>query len=317
MIILFYIVIFVASCFLLARSVGGLIKLLSLLRHVLRLSEFTVAFVLMAIATSLPELLVGISAALSQASALALGSIFGTNIVNLTLIVGLVAFAARGVKADSRFIRQNLGASLIVGLIPFLMLFDGRLSRLDSGILLLIFVVYLTLLFRRRRKSKERFEKIETKRIFRAFLLFIFALIVILVSSRLIVYSAIEIAEALDFPLLVVGLIVLALGTSLPELVFGLKAALAKHQDMNLGNILGSTVVNVTLVLGTVGLIHPLVLENRFSIWFTALFSLLIFALFFIFSFSRKRISRTEGTILIVLYFVFVAVQIIGFKGFL
>jgi len=317
MMILFYIVIFVGSCFLLARSVGSLIKLLSLLRHVLRLSEFTVAFVLMAIATSLPELLVGISAALSQASALALGSIFGTNIVNLTLIVGLVAFAARGVKADSRLIRQNLGASLIVGLIPFLMLFDGRLSRLDSGILLLIFVVYLILLFRGRRKSKERFEKIEIKRIFRTFLLFIFALIVILVSSRLIVYSAIEIAEALDFPLLVVGLVVLALGTSLPELVFGLKAALASHPDMNLGNILGSTVVNVTLVLGTVGLIHPLVLENRFSIWFTALFSFLIFALFFIFSFSRKRISRTEGTILIVLYFVFVAIQLVGFKGFL
>jgi len=312
-----YILIFLLSCLLLSRSVASLIKLLSVLRNVLHLSEFTVAFVLMAIATSLPELIVGISAAMSQAPALALGSIFGTNIVNLTLIVGVVAFVSRGIKADSRFVRQNLGASLLVGLIPFLMLFDGRLSRLDSGVLLLIFVIYLVLLFRNRRKSKEKFEKIGTKKIFRAFLLFVFALILLLIASRLIVYSATRIGEALNFPLVVIGLIVLALGTSLPELVFGLKSALAKHPDMNLGNILGSTVVNVTLILGTIGLIHPLVLENKLSIWFTALFSLFIFALFFAFSFSRKRISRTEGIILTVLYFVFVAVQLIGFKGFL
>lgn len=310
--ILVYLISFIIVCILLARSGSSLVKSLVKISAFLNLSDFSIAFILMAIGTSLPDFFVGISSALNGTPELSLGNLIGANIIKLTLIMGLIALVSHKVAVRGRYLFWNLLSSLGIALIPFLLLLDKKLSRLDGCILLLTFFVYIVVLLGKKKKLKKGLNDVGLKEFFKNSFLFLIGLGVLLAVSWLIVYLATKTAAALNLPLIFIGLIGVALGTSLPELTFGLKAQRSIHQEMGFGNILGSTVFNSSLILGVVSLIRPIVISEPATIWFTGLFTLFIFIIFFIFSRTREKISRLEGVILIVLYFVFVLIQVLG-----
>ncbi len=301
---------FLVSCSVLVVSASYLVKSLSKLAAFLRVSEFVAAFILMAFATSVPELFVGISSGLSGKGALALGTVIGSNIANLSIVIGITVLLARGIKIDSTKIKKDSLYMILIMLLPaILMAIGGVLSRIDAVILILVFGFYVWKMLSERKEFRKVLEdKIPRKEVvFNAFL-FIACIITLFFSSSYVVkYGS---ALALDFglPVIFIGLFLVALGTSLPELVFGSKAALEGHGDMNLGNLIGSVVVNSTLVLAVTALISPI--SADFLVFFvSAVFMIIVGFLFFTFVQSGDGLDWREGLSLVFLYIFFLMVE--------
>lgn len=280
----------------------------------LKWGEFIVAFILMAFVTSVPELFVGIMSAFHHKPELSFGNVIGSNIVNLTLAVGICVLIAGGLKVKAVILQRSSIYTAIIALLPIVLILDGRVSRIDGIILLLAFMFY----FHRLISQEERFTKVlansfkrDSSR-FRLFLrdlgMFLLGVVLLLLSAEGIVWSASFLAKVVGLPLVVIGALVVALGTNLPEITFGIKAISMGHKDMVLGSLMGSVVVNSTLVLGLTVLISPLEIF-KFSPYITGIIFTVLTCLFFsIFARTKKDISKKEGIFLIFVYLMFLLI---------
>ena len=307
--LLMSLILFLISCLVLVVSGGFLVKLIVKIASYLRLSEFVVAFIIMAFSTSIPELFVGISSAISGNPALSLGNVIGSNIADLTLVIGIVALLGNGIKPKNPLIKKDSLFMFLIALVPItLMIFDQTLSRIDGIILTSIFIIYMWHLIKERKEVKGKF--IENKREPIAFTIFFFisCLGILFLSAHFVVKYATQLAIELLLPVIAIGLFLVAIGTSLPELVFGTRAVLAKKGDLAVGDAMGSVVCNSTLVLGVTAMISPI--TNSFFIFLTsAIFMAIVTFLFMIFIRNKKGLSITESVMLIILYILFILVE--------
>ena len=311
-----YIFVFAASCAVLAKSGAWLVKSLTRIARYLQMTEFAVAFILMAFATTLPEFFVGVTSALSGRPELSFGNVFGSNIINLSFVAGMGALVAKGLKCQGRVIQRISIYTLVIAFLPILLMLDGSVSRVDGIILLLALAFYMQRLF----YQSERFTKVFSNHFlrdwqrFKLFLkdlfVFVFSLGLLLLSAKGVVWSSVFLASALNLPLVVLGTLIVAFGTNLPEIVFGIKAIAMGHKDMILGNLLGAVVSNSTLVLGVTVLISPLTVPSL-APYLIGIFFVVAALIFFItFSITGWGISRREALFLLLLYAVFVVLEI-------
>lgn len=308
---------FIASAIILACSSLLLVETLSKIALKLKMSEFLVGFMLVAVGSSLPELLVGIVAAAEGKPLLSLGNIIGSNIANLTIVLGIPALVAGGIRIRSQVRNREIIFMNIFAVAPLLLLVDGRLGRGEGILLLLLFAFYLYNLILRSpaytRVMKDRRREISLPA---QLLLFGAGLLILLGSAEVLVRSGTALATTLGIPTVLIGIFVLALGTSLPELSFNISAAVKRQGEILMGDTLGSVVSNATLVLGITALIHPITVE-RPDILITSstvlLLSLLVFTLFVR---SQYKVSIKEGLALILGYLVFVIAELFfGMRG--
>ena len=296
-----------------------------------RWSEFIVAFVLMGFMTSVPELFVGVSSALGGAGRLALGNVIGASIVNLTLVMGLAAILSRGIKIETGIAKRDAVLTMAIVAIPVILLLDGKLTRIEGVILILLFFVYLLQLFHRNQhrypyfisrildrvgihvngeKFSKEFEADGQDRRFGQvvgdFVKFAAGVILLVGSARLIVYLAETVAGILGLPMVLLGLVILSIGTTLPELTFGIKAVLSGRREMILGNTFGSIVANMVFILGIVALINPIEISAFLVFILSALFLIFLLLIFAIFVRTRGRLSWQEGMVLVLFYLVFI-----------
>jgi len=309
-----YIILFLVSVYILVKSGAIAVKNLVAVARYLRISEYVLAFILMALATSLPEFFVGINSALSKTSILSLGNVIGSNIVNLSFVLGAVVIIAKGIRIESKIAKRDTWLVFFISILPVLLLIDKDLSRADGVILLIAFIWY----FRRILKDKEAFKKRmnhvtrtveEFWRFIKDLIVFILAIVILLGSSWAVVKTAELIAQGLNLTLALIGLILVAVGTSLPELVFGIKSVITKHEGMNLGNLIGSTVINSTLILGITALVFPIKIEDFNLILTSGLFMILTILIVNFFIATKDKISLREGMILIGLYVLFLIIE--------
>jgi cation:H+ antiporter len=289
-----------------------LVESLSKIARFLRITEFTAAFIIMAIATSLPELFVGISSALEKSPSLSLGNIIGANILNLTLVTGLIILAGRGLKIKSKETKKDALLMLIpIAALIILSFIGNSLSRIDGAILVCIFFIYsYRLIEKRKQEFKEKLEnEIKRYEIVIHSMLFVVSLLLMFYSSKLVVHYAILLSQALKVPTIVIGLFLISIGTVLPELTFGISAALKNKGEMALGDQIGTIVVNSTFIIGIVAIIQPIKTSMMIFMISAAflLFSAFIFATFF--QVSRK-LYVIEAIALIFLYLLFVFVEV-------
>jgi len=310
--------IFLACCVLLYFSgdwvVGGLIRTARFLGW----KEFVVAFFVMAFAASLPNFFVGITSALKGIPELSFGDIAGNNLAALTLAVGLAAlFAQKGIPADSRAIQTTSLFTLAAAILPLILIWDGELSRPDGGVLIAFFVVYIFWLF----SKKERFSKIydeeknligkDFKNFVRDIVKVLFGIFFLLIAAQGIVASAQFFAQAFNFPLVMVGVLITGLGSALPEIYFAIISARKGEGWMILGNLMGAVIVPATLVLGVIAIIHPIKIVD-FSPFVIARIFLMISTLFFFFFVKTDRhLTKKEAFVLMGIYIVFILVEIL------
>lgn len=316
--IFLYIFIFIVSFFVLALSGKWMVRALANIAKFLGWREFVVAFIVVSFGTSIPNLFVGISAALHKIPELSFGDVVGGNVIDLTLVIALAVFVAGGLSTDSRTVRSSSLFTIAIALLPLILVLDGILSRIDGVILILTFLFYIWWLF----SKQERFSKIYNgsaernpvkglKFFLKDLGIFIVGLALLLVSAEIIVRSVAYFSKSLNSSVATVGLLVVALGNCLPETYFSILSAKAGQTWMILGNLMGSVIIPATLVLGVVALIYPIQITD-FSPFAVARFFLIISSLFFLlFLRTDRKITKKEAMFLLLLYIAFVIVEIL------
>lgn len=315
--IIFYILIFILSCLILIRSGTLVVKSIARIAQFLGWREFTVASIVMSFATSLPEIFVGFTSAFHQKPQLAFGNVIGSNIIALTLIIGIGAFVGKGLKIEGETLRRSSFYVVIITFLPLFLIFDGKVSRLDGLILILALILYFYQLY----SQEQKFTKVFSNNLkrgwgsFKSFLkdlgIFSVGAFILLISAEGIVFSASNLAVKFNIPLVVIGLFLVALGTSMPEIAFGFRSVIMGHKEMIVGNAMGAVVVNSAMALGLVALIAPFEIVY-FSFYLNGIIFTIITGLFFyIFSRTGKEISRKEALFLIGIYFAFILIELL------
>jgi cation:H+ antiporter len=261
--------------------------------------------------TSAPEMVVSVLAASQGNAGIALGNAFGSNIVNIALILGLTAIISP-IAVQSQVLRRELPALVAVTALVAWQLGDGELSRLDAVSLLLVFaaLVSWTIWQGTRRtgdalgEAMERELESDVMPLARAVFWLVLGLALLILSSRILVWGAVEIARSLGVSDLIIGLTIVAIGTSLPELVSSVIAARKGEHDIALGNIIGSNFFNTLAVVGLAGVIQPMPVGPEVLARDVLVMGALTVSLF-VFGYGFKgpgRINRVEGAVLMTCY---------------
>lgn len=300
--------------YVLGKTTSHLIKHLAVFSRVFKIGQFETTAIIMSIATTLPEIFVSVSASLAKVSDLALGNAIGSNVVNLSLVIGITAIAGRSLHFMGDVAIKNKFLPIAYTLIPFLMLWDGKLSRMDGAMLILIYLIYAFGLLKKPNNEEEKTsQSYDTGKVSMLVLKMGFWIGMMLLASQIIVYLAKQVAMDFNLPIMFVGLFVVSIGTSLPELVFNVKAVRKRRISMSMGNIVGACVSNSTLVIGLSAIINPIVIENYYQVALPGIEYLSIAILMLFFVHSKHKLEWWEGLILTML---FIYYTILGMAAF-
>jgi cation:H+ antiporter len=281
----------------------------------LGMSPLLVGMVIVGFGTSAPELLVSALASRQGNPGLALGNAIGSNIGNLALILGITATVVP-ITVHSKLVRRELPILGLVTLLLYILLKDAHLSFWDGVVLLIAFVAVMAVSAVFSKEQEDPFEQEVinavagegAKSLRMSVFWLVFGLVMLIASSRMLVWGAVEIALSLGVSDLVVGLTVVAVGTSLPELASTLVACRKGEHDLALGNIVGSNLFNTLAVIGLAAVIHPLEVEASVFVRDFPVMSFLTFVLFLTcigFGGKQGRIQRWEGVLLLLAYFAY------------
>ncbi len=285
----------------------------SLLAKQMGVKPIIVGLTIVAFGTSMPEFVVSLIAnVFEDSSTIAIGNIIGSNVTNIGLILGLSGLVFP-ISIHFKQTYKGLIFLFVVSLLLYGLSLDGSISRTDGLVMVLVLIAYVMYLYRH--PGEVPLETFEGEFGTRAnnLLLILAGSIALSVGAWLFVKSAVWIAEEFNIPKMVIGLTIVAVGTSLPELATSLVAAFRKHGEMSVGNIIGSNIFNILFIMGGVGFIKPLdVLENRIvsgeviQVFPHAQYIIMmLFGLVLIPLGLRHKIGRLTGTILLAGYFGF------------
>lgn len=224
------------------------------------MSPLLIGMTIVSLGTSAPEIVVSIMASLSGSGELAVGNALGSNITNIGLVLG-ITLIIRSITIDASTTKRELPQMVVVTLLAGALMIDGVLSVTDGALLILGLVIFLTLLARRGEAPEGGVDNDSTLTPLKAWGVFTIGLALLVISSRLLVVGAVNIAMALGVSELIIGLTIVAIGTSLPELAAAVMSALKGHSDIAIGAIVGSNVFNLLVVLAGPGLFGPLTLN--------------------------------------------------------
>jgi len=267
----------------------------------LGISEHMIGLTIVALATSLPELAVSSIASYNQEAGIAIGNIIGSNISNICLVLGTAAIIMI-IKTDKQTIEDTFFMILITILFVILIAIDHTLNRYDALLFLLLYSYFIYRLYKTHKKQTTHVT-IKKERVLKESLFIILGASALILGAHFMVESGVEIAQILGVPSAIIGLTMIALGTSLPELSSTITAAFKKRYGIAVGNIIGSNVINILLVLGISGIINPLSIGKKIFISSPFLIGVSILTLFFV----KGKIGKKQGYILIFLYVIFIS----------
>ncbi len=274
----------------------------------LGMTPMMVGLTVVAFGTSAPELIVSATAAFEDASHLAVGNAIGSNIANIGLVLGITALVSAIPLKDS-ILKVEYPILIIATLLATALIWDGLLDPVDGIALLVILVVSLFFLAKLQKEPIEDLDEIKESAEIpatKAYGLLLMSLALLLISSKILVWGATGIAESLGVSELVIGLTIVAIGTSLPELAAAIASALKNHHDLALGNVIGSNLFNLLAVLALPALINPptlddSVLDRDYAVMLVMTLGLAISA-FILRALNHNYIGRVLGSVLFACY---------------
>jgi cation:H+ antiporter len=278
-----------------------------------------IGMVVIGFGTSAPEMVVSVLAASQGNPGIALGNAYGSNITNIALILGLTALISP-IAVHSQVLRKELPLLSAVTILAAWQIWDGQITRAEAVILLVVFVALMGWTIRQGLLGKgdalgtEVVQELESNPmpIRWSIIRLLVGLVLLIASSRMLVWGAVEIARTFGVSDLLIGLTIVAIGTSLPELASAIIATRKGEHDLALGNVLGSNLFNTLAVVGLAGIIHPMSVGSEvFSrdMLVMAVLTLSLFVIGYGFRGRKGRINRYEGAILVCCY--------VGYTGYL
>ena len=270
--------------------------------------QLVIGLTIVAMGTSAPEAAVSITAAFGGSADITIGNIVGSNILNILIILGISALVYPLAIQKSTLI-VDIPVVLLATVVLYLLGFDGNISRIDAVIMLVIFAAYLSYLFigAKKEASLQKAENTDAEEnaakeisLLKASIFTVIGLALIIGGSNFVVNSATAIAKALGLSQRFIGLTIVALGTSLPELFTSVTAALKKNSDIAIGNIVGSNIFNLLFIVGLSGVIIPVPFAEGFR--FDMIVSGVAAAALLLFCLPKKKLPRFAGAIMLVGY---------------
>ncbi len=299
------VIIFIIASIVLVKSAEYAVRSVSRIARYFRLTEFVTSFILIAFVAAMPEFFIGIISAINGTPGIGLGTFLGGNIADLTLILGLIALAGNPIRVKSKIIKNDLYLGALC-ILPTVLALNGTLSRVDGALLIFAGVTFLFILLREREHFSKPFNNQD--HLGKNALILIIAISSLLISAHFIVQSAGALAIGIGVPAIVIGLVLVALGTTLPEFIFSLQSVRKGHADMAIGDLWGTIIVDATIGVGIIALIAPITV-NIFIMSIIAIFT--AFAVFFALTFMKTDgiLSKNEALTLVLFYVGFVVVQ--------
>ncbi|WP_099189995.1 calcium/sodium antiporter [Tepidibacter mesophilus] len=296
-------IILILSFIIIIKSADLFIDAASDLGYYLGISPLIVGLTVVAFGTSAPEASVNIIASLQNKGDISIGNIVGSNIINIGIVIGITALIFT-IKAEWSAIRIDIPFAFLSSIIFVFLALDG-LSNKDGFILAILFFIYLNYLWL---TSKSSYKKnVDTKKQDINLRNIIFYLLVGIVgiafAGHLIVEASVKIAILFGFSEAFIGLTAISFGTSLPELVTCLMACYKKNASIAIGNMIGSNIFNILLVLSISSIISPIPFNPQLTI--DLVFMTILTLFLFIFAYTNKKISRIEGFLLVISYFIY------------
>ncbi|KKT45999.1 MAG: Na+/Ca+ antiporter, CaCA family [Candidatus Collierbacteria bacterium GW2011_GWF2_44_15] len=290
----------------------------------IKVKKLLLATVIIGLSTSLPELFITVTSGLSGEPQIALGDLMGANIANLSWVIGGAALVGKAIPVVGEYIREDLWITMILAMAPFLLMIDGTLGRFDGVILIFGYLLYLSDLVEKGRYrikqaklekhviSKHHLKTIEGRLIH--IVKMTLSLAVLGVAAAKLVGVAVNIAHGLGASTFWVGLIVVALGTTLPEVIVSLEAVKRREASLILGNLLGSVVVNSSLIMGIGAVLSPVIFDDTLTKGISGIFMVVVLGLFWLFTKTKHRLDRWEGGVLVGIYLMFVGIQFLALR---
>lgn len=284
----------------------------------LKVPKMLIALTIAAFGTCAPELAISFNSIKSGASDMTLANVIGSCIVNILLIVGLSAIT-RPIKVKERTIKKELPLLVIITTAFFILVTDSlfkksavnSLSRADAIMLLILFILFMFYIIGIVRKNKNNEYDIPEYSIVKSIILIIFSLLAITLSSNIVVDNAVLLASQIGISQKIISMTVIVIGTSLPELTMTINAARKDEFDMAVGNIIGTNIFNICIVLGLPIAIYGGVSSSSFNVVDTSVV-LLSALMFYLFGRSNKELSRREGLLMVlvfILYYTYVFIS--------
>ncbi len=273
-------------------------------------SSLVVGLTVVSLGTSAPELAASVAAALGGSPELALGNVVGSNVANIALILSVTALIYP-LRTQPQVLRRELPVMIGAALLLPLLLRDGTLSRAEGGLFLVLLGLYLWTLLSRRAPAETESENLDdpgevTKSLWFGVLKILLGLGLLVGGAQFLVSGATSVARGFGVPEFIIGLTLVAIGTSLPELAAAGIAAFRREPDIALGNVVGSNIFNVLFILGVTALVRPLQVDYRavsLDLWLMIGLSFLLLPLLI----TGLRLGRREGGVLLTLYLGYVA----------
>jgi len=313
----FVVITFIASCLILSWLSSRLIKSLIYIARYLQWKEFVITFFVMAFATSLPNFFVAFNSIARGLPEIVLGDIIGGNLADMTLVLAIaVFFSKKGLGANSEMVQTSAVFTSLIAALPILLIWDGRLGRVDGIILILSFLIYAAWVFSKKSNFTKVFNGDTVNHVvdFKKFLYNIFKIVLLLalllVASHAVVSSAQYFSSKLGISLALTAILIIGLGNVFPEAYFSIVSARKKENWMVLGELMGSVVICATLVLGFVALVYPFEIKD-FSAYIGArTFMLLAVIISLVFIKTGKKITKKEGLFLLFIYIAFLVFEV-------
>lgn len=272
-------------------------------------SPLIIGLTVVAMGTSAPEVAASIAAALRGAGDIAVGNVYGSNIANLALVGGLAALI-RPISIQRQTMRREIPAMLIVALMLWPVMVDTRLLRVESIGLLVVFAVLILMTVRAAKRQvadQNQNNTVPQEHHGTKYIIFvIIGLVGLALGAKMTVYGAVFVGKRIGLSEAVIGLTIVALGTSLPELATCIVASIRAQHDISIGNLVGSNIFNTLLVTGTAGTIRPFEVAKRLAAGNDYWIMIAVSAAFAAFAVAgRRTISRLAGSVLLVIYIVY------------
>lgn len=280
-----------------------------------RLPQFAVTGLIMGLATSLPELFIGLSSVIVGQPIVSLGNLVGANIANISLVIGAAALIGGRIIVRGKLLRRDIHYAFLAATLPMVLLTDKVLSRTDGLILLGAYFFYQWQVFKRQKAEsdaplKRIIHQLEDRKSEKELFWILSGILVLLAAGEILVKLAEMAARQLNLPVFLVSLMLISLGTTMPELIFEVGAARKRKPSMVFGNLMGSLVVNGSLVAGLVAVFSPIRIQAFSQYLLATMAFVVIFWLFYFFVRTKSRLDRWEGGVLLAFYLIFVLTEL-------
>lgn len=306
-------ILFLTFLFVLIKSADYATRYSSKLAKLFHLSEFIVSFFIVAVISTFPEATISIISAIKGVPEFGLGTLLGSNVADLALVFGILALISKkGISVKSKILKKDF-LYLALLLFPVLLGLDGHFSRIEGILLVLTGLFFFFTLSIESKMFRKKFNNLKSSNFLKNLILLILSLIVLIVSANYTIKYGVDFANDIKIPSILIGLTMVSIGTCLPELFFSIRAIKKNHDELALGDVLGTVITDATIILGIIAIISPFYF-NPIIIYVTGAAMFIAGLLTVLFITTGKILTRKEGIFLLLFYVLYLVTEIVVTK---